>query len=110
MAEYFLKITGHLLESKRPENFPKEITNNFVFEIKDLKAFWPNATKELVAIVHQGGMLVKKNSTALVEDDGLSEINTRVFVPIHMISHFDFYSLPIVQAPIPKEGETEKSN
>jgi hypothetical protein len=96
--DYLFEFTAHIDERKRPEGFPRKV---FVREQYDqvpaeaLRELYNNRAKALVTSV---GLSVFLNDPVLTDPLG---INQRVFIPWHMITHFQGELKPIMPKPEP---------
>jgi hypothetical protein len=87
MADYLVKIIGHIDERKRPENFPKEIHILEAVANADKKFLVDFVQKQMKNIVYVQGMGVSRDPAAMQDPNKLD--TNRMFVPMHMLTHID---------------------
>jgi len=85
-ADYFITFYGHVVEDKRPENFPKIVKSTFIVRVLSLDELKKVADQEAIRIVKQGGMVISLGEE--IEDpDGPSISGNRIFIPMHMFAY-----------------------
>lgn len=85
--EYLITFVFHIDERKRPENFPKEL-RDLVMITSDSKQGLVNAINtESVKYIRMQGVSVRKDPYAAEDPNKLD--TERMFVPLHMITHFE---------------------
>lgn len=85
--DYLITFVFHIDERKRPENFPKQI-RDLVMINSDSKQGLVNAVNtESVKYIRMQGVSVRKDPYAAEDPNKLD--TERMFVPLHMITHFE---------------------
>ena len=88
MADYIITYSGHVIESLRPDGFPKEI-QDLLFISADTEAGLGKAVNDgLNMYLRLLGMYVRKDPSGITKQGGFEA--DRMWVPMNMLSHIDY--------------------
>lgn len=99
---YYVRFTGHVNEEIRPENFPKEIFADFIWNVKDEDELRYNINEMSKVFVGQHCMICPRDPGG-VEVPGKPTLDSRILVPLHMLSHISTKTKEII-GEIPTVG------
>jgi hypothetical protein len=102
MSYFFVRFTGHVNEVLRPENFPKEVYADFIWNVKDENELRYNINEMSKVFVGQHCIVAPRNPQG-VEVPGKPELDSRILVPLHMLSHISTKTKEII-GEIPTVG------
>lgn len=84
IAQYHVRFTGRIDERKRPENFPKEIYVDAVYQVDSEEMLANEVNKDAIAFIKNQGMIIMLDP-AQIQDSRVS-FDKRLFIPMHMIT------------------------
>jgi len=88
MSDYYVRFTGHIDERKRPEGFPRSVIIDESYSVENEAHLGQVVNERFKSLVQAPGIVVMKDANALVEH-GIMTFDKRMYVPWHMITHFD---------------------
>ena len=100
MPNFFVHFIAHIDMRKKPDGFPHEVYVDETYEAQDQKHLGQIVNKRFVDLVTSAGIVVMKNYTEMVDLSTLS-FDKRVFVPWHMITHFEVTVNQLVEPQVP---------
>ncbi|SRR6266446_9632311 len=86
MPDYVITFTGYIDERKRPENFPRTVQDVIAGPF-ETPAHLVNFVNERVALYAKNQGMGVTLDKSLMEDLRIVDTN-RIWVPMHMITHF----------------------
>lgn len=101
--DYLLQVIGHVLEHRRPADFPKQVTNTLIIRADSIESLNKVINTHVNAFLQIGGMIALKNPSDMQEVDGKGDLvglDTRIFVPMTMLSHMETVTKPLAN-PVP---------
>jgi len=101
MSEYFVRFAAHIDERKRPENFPKIVFIDETIGVESIDQLSENVNRRFKGLVSAPGLVVLKNPDEIL-DTNVMTFDKRVFVPWHMITHFEAF-VNLLSTPVPKD-------
>ena len=109
---YFLvRFTGHIDESRRPAGFPYQIHADFTWKVESILELRHNMNEMSQVFIKQQCMIVPLNADEVV-DVPMPRTDSRIIVPLHMLTHISTTTKKIV-GDIPsvnEEGQPELSD
>jgi hypothetical protein len=84
--DYCVRFVGHIDELKRPENFPKEVYLDALYRVNNEAELKTSINNQSAVFMAHQAMAVFKDSNA-VQEFGKAARDTRMLVPMHMITH-----------------------
>ncbi len=121
MSDYYVRFTGYIDERKRPEGFPHHVIIDESYTVENEAHLGQIVNERFKSLVQAPGIVVMKDANAPVEH-GIMTFDRRMYVPWHMITHFDALIKLIsppqqkrdpldisVPAPEPETPETPKA-
>jgi hypothetical protein len=107
MQAYTAKFIGFINERKRPENFPKSVYCIGTYSAQNNSHLAEMLNTEFSTIIANQGMMISTDPEQLIDLTNVVEnMKTRVFIPIHMITHIKVEVKPM--GPIPNFVDTGK--
>lgn len=107
MTDYLICFNGHLLESSRPEGWPKVVYDKTVFRVKENAAELADYMNGKVSdFQHRGGMTIGRGDIEIdneIESD--KEFGNGLFVPMHMIAFMSYTVKRLVGAVPPDDNK-----
>lgn len=88
MSQYSISFIGHLVESKRPDGFPKTVSFTVVIEVngndalKQALMFWSDYIRKI------SGMFVPIDNSKFVETNTFVP-DQEIFIPMHMFAFIE---------------------
>ena len=87
MSQYWVELTGHIDERKRPENFPKTVKFVTQVEASSNAMLVDEVSKALfVNFLRLGGVATRLDPHGM-ETLGETDVTQYTFTPVHMITH-----------------------
>jgi hypothetical protein len=86
MAQFLITFTGHVDETRRPEDFPKKIFDLLLILADDNDGVVKAVNDHSKNYIRNQGMSVRMDPSA-TEDASVLDTN-RMWVPLHMLTHF----------------------
>jgi hypothetical protein len=92
---YYVRFTGHVDETRRPVGFPKEVYADFTWQVENEAELRYNINEMSKVFVGQHCMIVPKD-TAQIEEPLKPKFDSRILVPLTMITHISTTTKKIV--------------
>jgi len=102
MSEYFVRFAAHIDERKRPENFPKVVFIDETIGVESIDQLSENVNRRFKGLVSAPGLVVLKDPNEVL-DTNVMTFDKRVFVPWHMITHFEAFVNLLTAPPTPDD-------
>jgi hypothetical protein len=103
MSDYAVKFIGHIVENKRPDGFPREISSFGTYHAKDNRELAAVINEEVSQILRNGGIFVQLDPTEIIDVKKLNA-EGRIFVPMHMITYIS--TIISLMTSMPKAVDT----
>jgi hypothetical protein len=103
LIDYFVSFNGHLVESTRPEGWPKVVRDKFVYRAKEVSTLLDFLNKKAKEYQNSEGMTVEteegmgSDNPDLISD---KDFGKGVYVPMHMIAYIS-YTIRRMSAEMP---------
>lgn len=98
--DYMVKFIAAIDERKRPENFPRSVFAIGTYSAADNRQLAGQINDEMMGILQMHGMMISTDPAATID---MMKVTTegRVFVPMHMITHFRTEVKSMSPMPLP---------
>ena len=93
--DYMVRFVGHVDERKRPEGFPREIYSDIFCRVKNEQELKVAINEQSKVYIVQQCMVVPKEPGRM-ESLAKPEFDTRMLVPLHLITHITTITTKIV--------------
>ncbi len=87
-VDFMVRFVGHIVESKRPLNFPKEVYSDMLCRVDDDQGLKKAINDMCLVFLTQQCMIVPKTPGAM-EDLKKVKHDSRMVIPLHMVTHID---------------------
>jgi hypothetical protein len=109
MSDYVVSFLGHIIESLRPENFPKVVQHDVMVRAENLEGLQAAINSETAELyVKRKCFIVPKDPTD-VEQIGKVKLDSRILIPIHMVSYIETKTTKLAQ-DVPDELDLTGDN
>lgn len=91
MTDHLIRFYGHIIEIKRPDNFPRVVWFDKIVRVEKREQLDFEINKEAtIIIIRQRGMIVTKDQEiGHVQSGNDMSFESRMFVPMEMIAYLD---------------------
>jgi hypothetical protein len=86
-VDYLVTFVFHIDERKRPEGFPRQVRDLIIVSADSKQGLVTAVNTESLKYIRMQGASVRKDPYAMENPNKLD--TERMFVPIHMITHFE---------------------
>lgn len=93
-AQFFVRFKAHIVESKRPAGFPKELVSDMVVQVNSIQELFQATNEQAGKIIAMQAFITQKDQNEPhVEvdpnDQSGTNLDKRILVPLHMISFIE---------------------
>lgn len=101
MASYTAKFIAFICERTRPENFPKQVFSVGTYRADNNMQLAELINNEMAIIIQNQGMMISTEPEQVVDlNNVLTNLKTRIFVPMHMIAYIRTDLQPMTSLPL----------
>ena len=83
---YFVRFIAYIDETRRPAGFPQEVYADFTWQVENEQELRYNINEMSKVFVGQHCVITPKDPNE-IQISGLPKFDTRILVPMHMITH-----------------------
>ena len=110
MTDYFVSFNGHLVESTRPDGWPKVVSDKVVVRSQSLDTLVNAVNQKAEQIKHDGGLTVTMDDIDLGDDLKSDKgFGKGIYVPMHMIAYISYTVRTLVTVVPDLTGEEKVS-
>jgi hypothetical protein len=109
MSDYVVSFLGYVIECLRPEGFPKIVQHDVMVRAETLEGLQAAINTEIAELYVKRKCFIVPKDPAQIEEIGKVKVDSRILVPIHMISHIFTKTTKLVQE-VPDEVDMTGEN
>jgi len=104
MPSYTAKYIAFIDERRRPENFPKQVYCVGTYFAQNNAQLAEQLNNEITTIIQNQGMIISVDPESTIDlTNVIANLEGRVFIPMHMITHIRTQVKQMGAMPIPTD-------